>query len=514
MLLVYAIVAVFCFSQPIASAYGYFGDTPYQNQTFASTPLQIQRDLGANVTIDQLIWPTIDLSTAYFVRDYSSIQLHGIRSLLQMGYKRLVIDIYWSKSDWQLCPFPLNSVPDNYTCSTNATLSNFMFAVNDYLLSTDLNYAPMQTDLIFIVLNLHQIDNTTADAHLANIITQSISLPRLYTPANMTADQYDPNASFFANHSQPYFPIKKLQPASLWPQWLYLIQNEARLLVGFGTQPSNQTSYRLTSSDNNTIFSSQHTILSNPQVCPQNTSWAFVSDANQTPFTYSSAIKVTQCGYSPIFSHQNYSTSESIKSDVDSGHLADNILSSIWSWDVNEPNTAKVSKCAAMMLSNGRWRASDCAKEYRIACRLQDDPDAWLITQEAYNYDHSITACPADYTFDVPRIPRQNTLLKLLLDQQTDIQQDRIWINLNLAGSREPCWVIGRYGSCWWTDDDKDAFSGLIRTSIVSGVIVLIVVCIFMWVKCARLWRNRNSKTRKAAIKAMLAKRDYVTIPA
>lgn len=56
-------------------------------------------------------------------------------------------------------------------------------------------------------------------------------------------------------------------------------------------------------------------------------------------------------------------------------------------------------------------------------------------------------------------------------------------------------------------------YLGLIKTSIVSGVIVLLLVGIFTWVKCARLWRNRNSRSRKAMVKAMLAKREYVTIP-
>ncbi|KAI8336032.1 hypothetical protein BD560DRAFT_451065 [Blakeslea trispora] len=512
MLLVYVIVAISLLSQPIAS--DYLGDTPYQNRTFVSTPLQIQRDLGANVTIDQLVWPTIHLSDAYFDHDFSSARLPGIHHLLDMGYKRLIVDIYWYASSWQLCPFSLASVPDDYRCSTNATLNELMVVVNDYLLSTGLDFAPMRTDLVFIVLNLHQIDNTTADAHLADIMTHSTSAYRMYMPINRTIDLYDPSASFFANGNQPYFPINKVQSALLWPQWLYLIQKEARLLVAFGSQPLGQTSYRLTSLDYNTIFSPHYSTLSSIQACPQNASWAFVSDANQEAFNYSTALKTTQCGYSPVFSHHNYSTSKSIQSDTDSGHLADNILSTIWSWDINEPNTKNSNKCAAMMSSNGRWRASDCTDEYRVACRLQNNPDVWLITQRAYDYDRSITACPPDYTFDVPHIPRQNTLLKRLIDQQGDIQQDRIWINLNLVRGRQDCWVIGRYGSCWWADDDKNAFSGLIKTSVVSGVIVLIVVGIFMWVKCARLWRNRNSRARRAAIKAMLARRDYVTIPA
>ncbi|KAI8082678.1 uncharacterized protein B0P05DRAFT_538014 [Gilbertella persicaria] len=502
----------------------YLGDTPYQNQSSVSstitTPLRIQRDLGANVTIDQLIWPTLSLSSAYFQDNYSFARLSGVRDILDMGYKRLILDIYWDQLDWQLCPFPLQSIPDDTTCSSNATLAQFLSIVNEYLVSTETARMATKTDLVFIVLNLHDLstNTNTTDSNLAEIIQNSISnttsAPRIYTPFNLTTDRLDMNLSFFANGRQSYFLLLQQQQSNVWPQWLYLIQNNVQLLVGFGTLPTGKTSYRLTSLDNHTIFDSTSLVRGVTfQSCPQNHSWAFASDMNQTSFTYTTAVNVTECGYSPYFTSSNYSTNKSIASDFDRGHLADNILSTIWSWDINEPQANKDKRCAAMLLHNGRWKATDCSEQYRVACRSLDDPDTWMITQDIYSYDRSMTSCPDNYTFDVPHIPRQNTILKRLLDQ-TDIEQDRVWINLNWAYNEDSCWVIGRYGTCWWADDNGQAFLGLIRTSVVSGVIILILVGIFTWVKCARLWRNRNSKSRKAMVKKMLAKREYVTIPA
>lgn len=58
-----------------------------------------------------------------------------------------------------------------------------------------------------------------------------------------------------------------------------------------------------------------------------------------------------------------------------------------------------------------------------------------------------------------------------------------------------------------------EAYLGLIKTSIVAGVIVLLLVGVFTYVKCARLWRDRNSKSRKAMVKNMLSRREYATVP-
>ncbi|KAL7327253.1 hypothetical protein PS15p_209471 [Mucor circinelloides] len=531
----------------IIEPFKYLGDTPYQNITFNSpnitTAMRIQRDIAMNVTIDQLVWPALELSTAFFGKDYSTHRLSQVDNVLIMGYKRLVVDLYWDPVDldWQLCPFSIKhnatattstatddvSLPNGYICASKFKFSNLLETVNDYLVSTEVSRSPFKTDLVFLVLNLHDLSSnvtetaTKSDSNLGQIIRKSITpstalLPRIYTPSNLTLDRVNISATFYAHGREPYFPIIKQTAAQVsWPQWLYLIQERVQLMVGYGTIANSENStFRLTMYDNNTIFSSDSVgglMNATETTCVNDDSWAFVDD-DQTPFTYESALHLTECGYSPYFTQSNYSDPFTIYSAVDSGHLADNVLSTIWSWDVNEPANNEELRCAAIKKSNGRWEATDCANQYRAACRRADNPSAWLLTENTLNYDRSLSACPENYIFDVPRVSRQNTILRKLMAAE-NITEEKVWINLNLAYNLNACWVIGRYGACWWSSDSDEEYLGLIRTSIVGGVIVLILVGFFAWVKCARLWRNRNSKSRKAMVKAMLARREYVTVP-
>ncbi|CAO3651221.1 unnamed protein product [Mucor fragilis] len=532
----------------VAGPFTYLGDTPYQNISFNSpnitTAMRIQRDIAMNITIDQLVWPALELSTAFFGKDYSAQRLSQVDNVLIMGYKRLVVDLYWDPVDldWQLCPFSTKdnatattftaagdaSLPNGYTCAVKFKFSNLLETVNDYLVSTEVSRSPFKTDLIFLVLNLHDLSTnvteatTRTDSNLGQIIRQSITpntalLPRIYTPSNLTVDRINISASFYAQGREPYFPIIKQNAAQVsWPQWLYLIQERVQLMVGYGTIASSEKStFRLTMYDNNTIFSSSSVgglMNATETTCANDGSWAFVDD-DQKPFTYEDALHLTDCGYSPYFTQSNYSDSYAIYSAVDSGHLADNVLSTIWSWDVNEPAGSELLRCAAIKKSNGRWEANDCADQYRTACRRANNPNVWVLTKNTLTYDRALSACPENYIFDVPRVPRQNTILRNLMVAE-NITEEKVWINLNLAYNLNACWVIGRYGSCWWSSGSDEEYLGLIRTSIVGGVIVLILVGFFTWVKCARLWRNRNSKSRKSMVKAMLARREYVTVPA
>jgi hypothetical protein len=105
-----------------------------------------------------------------------------------------------------------------------------------------------------------------------------------------------------------------------------------------------------------------------------------------------------------------------------------------------------------MMTKNGRWQANDCANEYRTACRSALDPNVWIITKNAHTYDRSLSACPNNFIFDVPRVPRQNSLL---FDEilAANVTEEKIWINLNLVNNANACWAIDRYGTCWWADE-------------------------------------------------------------
>lgn len=314
----------------ISSPYTYLGNTPYQNITFNSpnitTAMRIQRDIAMNVTIDQLIWPALELSTAFFGKDYSTQRISQVDNVLVMGYKRLVVDLYWDPIDldWQLCPLSTHqktttlasgdiSLPNGYICAPKFKFSNFLDTVNDYLISTEVSQSALKTDLVFLVLNLHDLnsssytnDTTKTDSNLGQIIQKAIThntalLPRIYTPSNLTVDRINISASFYAHGRESYFPIIRQQAAQIaWPQWLYLIEKKVQLIVGYGTIPTTgNTTFRLTMFDNNTIFSSESVgglMNTTETTCMHDGSWAFVND-DKTPFSYDSALNMVRFSY-------------------------------------------------------------------------------------------------------------------------------------------------------------------------------------------------------------------------
>lgn len=292
----------------------YLGDTPYQNESFnsgnISTALRIQRDIAMNVTIDQLVWPSIDMSNSFFGKDYSIKRVSQVDQPLIMGYRRLVVDIYWDalQSHWQLCPIKITmnttSTTDikesGYTCAPNYTFKDFLDSINDYLIATQTDVSPQITSLITLILNLHDvpINNTTkvTETNLGDIISSTISrnqlVSRIYTPANLTVDRNNVSASFYAHGLEPYFPLH----SSPWPQWLYLVEKKIQLLIGFGTVQQN-ASFTISPKDQSIIFdptslggigggmdlSINTTILQPPYCTTEPLSWSFIND-NQTMF--------------------------------------------------------------------------------------------------------------------------------------------------------------------------------------------------------------------------------------
>ncbi|KAG2224064.1 hypothetical protein INT45_004945 [Circinella minor] len=671
LVLIYAIdfTTAFIFNKRLQLPDTYSGNTPYKGLGFDSTnitvPLRTQRDIGLNVTIDRWLWPAIDLKAAYFGNDYSAQKLSHVEELMYMGYRRLVVDLYWDpdRHTWQLCPdkLPSLSVPqkskrtDNnnnenrmvhtatppspttteklllssprkshnsvnslptlstghtvnklvplsqedvnigqYKCAPWYTFQHFMDSVNYYVTATDVSTAPEDTNLLFLILNLHQLqsnnnnDNNNNDddgenESLRDILRSAIdstyrNTSRLYTPDDLIHDRHNLTASFGLTGEEDQQII--VDPAtgaiasdSAWPTFIYLMQRDIQLLVGFGSidLPSD-TNYKYLEQDRSTIFNStqlgagwymnqvnltnmeamgwedcarpanntyvlpmenNETSVSLPslqQPEPDGTvlswSWIYMNDHGNNPgFSYNTTMKAVQCGYSPYFLKNNYTDDNNADYSVnDTAHLSDNILGTIWSWDIGEPKISSNPHCAMVQRWNGRWRAGDCTELLRVSCRHKNNPNKWILTQTYVSYDRAFSACPDDYVFDCPRIAQQNRMLFQELqidlsqnapqgDEMNDLFHHLFWINLN-SGNNGSCWVVGLFSNCWWLTNNVNLFQKLIRTSAVAGVIVLILVGIFAWIKCARWWRYRKSRIRKNFIKDLLARREYTTVPA
>ncbi|ORY93732.1 hypothetical protein BCR43DRAFT_526188 [Syncephalastrum racemosum] len=579
----------------------YTGATPYQGLYFDSTnvtiPLRTQRDLLVrNVTIDRGLWPALSLSS-YFGTDFSAQKLSDVEQVLWMGYSRIILDLYWDagNTQWQLCPFSIpvqqsssssNTTDDvqlgKYKCAPWYTFHHFMDAVNQFLTSTDLGTSPSDTNILFLILNLHEVNTSsssgsasslpvnTPSAFIANSTTPSTSsgsssvardtvtglhaiissavissdrdAPRYYTPQNLSNDRQ--NLTFHASNSTD----STTHPNLPWPNWLDLVKQGVQLLVGFGENTLPDHAYD-TSQDADTIFNStdlrtgwyMHTAanltqLSSPDCAlPRNTSlenttyaspydpWPYLRDTRSAPFTYNTIQKAVNCGYSPFFTASNYTASNATFAVNDTAHWADNVLGSIWTWDVSEPKMGTNPRCAMMQEWNGRWRAGDCTTLLRVACRHVNDTSKWVLTGTYVSYERAFAACPDQYVFDTPRIAIENQQLYQVIQQDraidlTDTDRDELlhrlfWINLN-SGTDGSCWVVGLNESCWWLNNVGQRYQRLVKTSAIAGVIILILVGIFAWVKCARWWRNRKAQIRKHFIKDLLARREYVTVPA
>lgn len=341
----------------------YEAATSYDDQVFTKQTLRSawrsQRDLSMNISINRIQWPAINLASGFFGNNYTDVKVLNIASVLQAGYRRLVLDLYWQsdRGNWQLCP---TNIPDaafsqrlaltpelgkaisaqnrtvthssslsttpssppptasperkvktlapskllatkdemfsngvqlqadvtvsSYTCTPWITFRHFMQSIDVYLNSVDPLTNSEHTDLVFLILNLHSLNSTstqtppsvnTNSTWIGNMSNnQSLSLwetidstvgksllrtSKVYTPQNLTSDRANLTASFNTT-GMPYYIAQTnadthtLTTNTGWPPWLYLIQKQIQLLVGFGDNflPSN-TNYNV-ADDGNFIF--------------------------------------------------------------------------------------------------------------------------------------------------------------------------------------------------------------------------------------------------------------------
>lgn len=116
-------LAVFCFNPSVIAQIDewsyrdrisrptvYAASSPYQGADFTdqsiSSALRSQRDLAMNTSINRIESPAINLATSFFGNNYTDAKVQDIGSVLNMGYRRLVLDLYWdsTRGNWQLCP--------------------------------------------------------------------------------------------------------------------------------------------------------------------------------------------------------------------------------------------------------------------------------------------------------------------------------------------------------------------------------------------------------------------------
>lgn len=341
--------------------------------------------------------PSIALTAACFgdnqyIGDSGSLCLSD---LLTIGFRRFIIDIYWSHSNqkWLLCPvsIPSGSTTDessyklgSYTCSSSFDLATITDVLRSYIQSSS---ADIDSTLLYVVLNVHAAaDSNNPDqpaptlssaelpsgSFLLGEITNNALDVFIYTPPELAEDRNNLNESWYHGTSsrttvlQGYFTTNMnaeniLSTQDGWPCQAYLINKLAkRLILGRGSIDPQLQGYNVsgddayifpadyiedvidvsTTSDENGL---QSGCFYNPQITTlknMNSSWAVSTLGGISSNTSSSTALLlrnyTACGISPVINQTLGGQTANIEVDP----YRNMSLSSMWSWAVGEPRNA------------------------------------------------------------------------------------------------------------------------------------------------------------------------------
>lgn len=514
--------------------------------------------------------PSIALTAACFgdnqyLGDGGSLCLSD---LLTIGYRRFIIDLYWSHSNqqWLLCPVSIPSTTTNedespyklgdYTCSGSFDLTTITDVLFSYIQSSS---ADIDSTLLFVVFNVHAAADPSSPDQPASVLSSAELPPEslllgniandalhglIYTPPELAEERSNLNDSWYHETSsrttvlQNYFTTTTnadgiLSTPDGWPCQAYLINKLVkRLVLGRGSIDPQLQGYNAsgddayifpahyiedfvnvsTTSDGNGLqsgcfYNSQTTSLKD-----MNNSWALSTLDGVTASTSSSSALLLQnytgCGISPIINQTLGGQTADIEVD-----LYRNIsIASMWSWATGEPRNASslpgygqisinsdVLRCAMLdPTSNGHWRAGNCSNAYRAACRVDNDPYTWILSDSKQTFSDSGNVCSTGSVFDVPRTGLENTFLynKILSTTNTPhtTVDEPVWINLNSIDVQY-CWVMGgANATCLYVGDADSVGRRTILVPTIAAIIILVITAATIFVKCNS---NRRISRRK-----------------
>lgn len=522
-----------------------------------------------------------------------------VSNLLATGYRRFLVDLYWSseRRQWTFCPVAIPSRDTSRTgpsgarkstsnasssgpsvhqqdaslCTDSLELSNFFDIFGDYFQQST---SDLDVHMTYVIFNLHVAANASSPDQPASVVsgtqspTSSESLGSLisdalgtyiYTRSDLAEDRGNLDKSWFKvpDKYRPiteYFTIHKddygnhITPDG-WPCSKYVqYASQRRLLVGYGSIDPQLQDYDPTSDD--VLFSPGY-LTSNIQVsttdsglqsgCLYQPGASEVSEVNSSwaeyrPIPYSGSSDISQtlellshlvrnstaCGLSPTFNNTLLNTT------------ADNALdwygnisrAATWSWAVGEPRGANVSgknsesethRCALMDMSlTGHWRAANCDEKRLVACRIDDMPFAWTLSDKQVSFSDASDSCPDNSSFSIPRTGLENMYLyHHLLSRSTDTidpssdnaTKREVWLNYNCRDVLS-CWITeGLDASCPYNVDPKELERKTVVVAAVASIIICIITALTLFVKCNA--NRRNSRKRKKVIRGW----DYEGVP-
>lgn len=455
-------------------------------------------------------------------------------------------------------PNPLLYDLGPYSCTHTLDLSTLINVVFEYFQETA---NTLQARLLYLVFNIHSaadIDNPDRpsevpadllpdpDQLVGSIIDATLGT-YMYTPPQLQDERGNLNMTWY-NTPGSYYPIAEYfktnkNPQAIhstpdgWPCGKYVVIKKAkRLLLGWGTVDDEIQRYSFPG-DKNLVFP-EDTLTSKVDVeatqdggiesgclydpdsleVPSKASWSqlaeisgfdysAISDLDMSPLSNLSK-NLKFCGISPVVNQTllNATAGEDIRS-------YQNISHSVWFWASGEPyspsdkDPEKHYRCALMDTSLfGNWRATDCSQQYHAACRVNNSPYSWVLTENKTSFNGATDECPENSTFGVPRTGLEQTYLTALLNKSdvaedlssTDGENKGIWVNFNSLDTRS-CWVTGGpNATCpYYEDEDADERREIVVPT-VAAIIVLIITALTLFVKCNA--NRRNSRRKKRVI--------------
>lgn len=485
---------------------------------YASTALLSQRDVAYNATIDQQMTVGLNVSSTLFAPyGYTQNGLAFLKRALQVGYRSLLVDAYWSDkhTQWQLCPVELQdwdgeestvSISDSsYTCQGNLSLSDIYSVLGEHITSTDTNIA---ANVITMKVSLHRAIGSEGSSQqpqpLSPLLT-SYFTTRLYTPANLTSDRtqgiaLDP----YGHPSDEGYPTVH--------EFLFL--QKKRLLVSVSAD--NSTGYDF-NSDSNTLFGpgfgdvdpndteiattlntrectdtqlgrlAQSNALNNTKVTAP---WRTIIETSNQSFTNDSLQRYVQCGYSPII-NTPFDSEEDFVTPIEQ---------TMWGWapgqpdsndtttDIDASNSSSIPvsyNCAS--LGKDGWVVTNCYQQMVPLCRVENETYSFVAGNASVRYFEGHAGCPEGTRFAVPRTALQNSVAAVTLADHLPL-----WVDLSSIAV-DNCWVSGgAYSQCpYHTISHNRNNIGQLASAVVVAFVLLVVVFLLR-LDSVPLRKNRN----------------------
>ncbi|KAJ5822425.1 hypothetical protein N7447_004765 [Penicillium robsamsonii] len=268
-----------------------------------------ERDVAGQIPLNYVTNPAVSLSAACFgnrIYDRDNAA-KCFSNLLAIGYRRLVVDLYWSvnRRTWSFCPVSIpvrsgasvsseskrrDSETDNddspeptlyelgpYKCTDDLGPDTLVEVLVGYFEDTD-NQLTVYTT--YLVLNLHVAASVSTPDEPASAISGG-QLPSeteragsilgtalsefIYTPAQLASDRSNLNESWY-KVDQSYMPITEYftvhenekgeqSTPDGWPSSKYIqLAKRDRVLIEYGSVDSQLVHYNLSTTDNSVFF--------------------------------------------------------------------------------------------------------------------------------------------------------------------------------------------------------------------------------------------------------------------